>query len=141
MARVVLDANVVVSAAFGGTPLKALVRAFRHEVFVSPLIKEELVSLPEELASKLSPDRMARLRRYLKILLFKAQMREPKRAVVVCRDPKDDAYLSLCLFAEVDCLITGDADLLSISEKSLASIGLGRLLIVSPKKFLSLRIR
>ncbi len=140
MARVVLDANVIVSAAFGGIPLKALVRAFRHEVIVSPMIKKELVSLPDALASRLSPDRVARLRRHLKILLFKARMLEPRKTVAVCRDPKDDAYLSLCLFAEAHCLITGDADLLSISRKKLVSVGLEPLIILNPRKFLSLRI-
>ncbi len=137
MARVVLDANIIVSAAFGGTPLKALVRAFRHEVIVSPIIKQELDLLPEELASKLSPDRMARLRRYLKILLLKAKLLEPKEIISLSRDPKDDAYLSLCLSAEADYLVTGDKDLLSIRPDQLVSTGFSQLKIVTPKKFLS----
>ena len=39
MARVVIDANVIISAAFGGKPLEAVLRAFRdHEVYVSDSI-------------------------------------------------------------------------------------------------------
>ena len=140
MARVVLDANVVVSAAFGGLPLKALVRAFRHEVIVSSFIRKELILLPEELAQKLSPDRVVRLRRYLKVLLYRARTWDVKRIVSVCRDPKDDMYLSLCLSAGARCLITGDQDLLSIPKKNLISVGLDRLMVVNPRRFLSLRI-
>lgn len=137
MARIVLDANVIVSAAFGGIPLKALVKAFSHNLLVSPVIKQELLSLPEELVAKLSPDRAAKLRRWLKILLYKAQVCDPDKKVSLCRDPKDDAYLSLCLSAEIDYLVTGDSDLLSISKKQLSHVGLLRLQIVTPRRFLS----
>lgn len=139
MARVVLDANIIVSAAFGGTPLKALARAFHHEVYVSPMIRAELLALPTELGSKLSPDRSARLRRYLKILLLKAELSEPGRRITVCRDPKDDTYLSLCLSIKADCLVTGDADLLALSKDQLSHVGLHQLAIVTPRKFLTLK--
>ncbi len=140
MARVVLDANVIVSAAFGGTPLKALVKAFRHEVVISPLVKEELLSLPEELASKLSPDRVVKLRRWLKVLLFKANLHHPNRQLSLCRDPKDNLYLSLCLASTASYLVTGDADLLALSREQLSSAGLSHLTILTPKKFLSARL-
>ena len=40
MAKVVIDANVIISAAFGGKPLEAVLRAFRdHEVYVSDSIE------------------------------------------------------------------------------------------------------
>ena len=43
MAKVVIDANVIISAAFGGKPLEAVLRAFRdHEVYVSDFIDREL---------------------------------------------------------------------------------------------------
>lgn len=136
MARVVLDANVIVSASFGGIPLKAVAKAFRGEVFVSPLVKRELLSLPEGLSDKLSPDRLFRLRRYLKILMYKATLVHPSKHVSLSRDPKDDAYLSLCLAAEASYLVTGDADLLSIPKSRLSLVGLGALSILTPKKFL-----
>ena len=136
MVRVVLDANVIVSAAFGGIPREAVLKAFRREVVISPLIKQEILSLPEELSGKLSSDRVFRLRRYLKILLYKAVLFQPSRHLSLCRDPKD-AYLSLCLAAEASYLITGDADLLSIPKQRLALAGLEKLSILTPKKFLS----
>jgi predicted nucleic acid-binding protein len=39
MAKVVIDANVIISAALGGKPLEAVLRAFRdHEIYVSESI-------------------------------------------------------------------------------------------------------
>jgi putative PIN family toxin of toxin-antitoxin system len=136
MVRVVLDANVVVSAAFGGIPLKALLKAFQHEVVISPPIKEELLRLPDELISKLLPEQRIKLRRWIKILIYKASLFHPSRDLVVCRDPKDNAYLSLCLDAQASTLVTGDADLLSISEEQLSAVGLSSLSILSPRRFL-----
>jgi beta-glucosidase len=48
MARVVIDASVLVSAAFGGTPLDAVARVFeRHEAFVSDEVERELTAVAE----------------------------------------------------------------------------------------------
>jgi len=41
MAKVVIDANVIISAAFGGKPLEAVVRSLEdHEVYLSDTIKQ-----------------------------------------------------------------------------------------------------
>jgi predicted nucleic acid-binding protein len=43
MAKIVIDANVMISAAFGGKPFEAVARALQeHDVFVSKSIVEEL---------------------------------------------------------------------------------------------------
>jgi predicted nucleic acid-binding protein len=40
MAKVVLDANVIISAAFGGKPLEAVERALKeHDVYISESIR------------------------------------------------------------------------------------------------------
>jgi putative PIN family toxin of toxin-antitoxin system len=56
--------------------------------------------------------------------------------VVICRDPKDDAYLSLAKSVPADFLVTGDLDLLSLEKEKLDTAGLARLRIVTPKDFL-----
>jgi len=140
MARVVLDANVLISAAFGGVPRRAVRKAFGHEVFVSPDIREELLGLSEELSAKLSPDQISRFRRLMKVLLLKSASVTPNRDVGLCRDSTDNAYLSLCLAAAADYLITGDLDLLSIRKECLAEAGLSHLTITTPRKFLSSRM-
>ena len=47
----------------------------------------------------------------------------------VCRDPNDDHVLAAALAADADCIITGDADLLSLG-------GYGRIHILSVRAFL-----
>jgi uncharacterized protein len=37
---------------------------------------------------------------------------EPSVEVKICRDPKDDRFLSLALSGNANCLVTGDEDLL-----------------------------
>jgi predicted nucleic acid-binding protein len=57
--------------------------------------------------------------------------------VALSRDPKDDHYLSLCKEAGADFLITGDKDLLSISQGKLKKSGISCQLI-TPQEFLVL---
>ena len=55
MARVVIDANVMISAAFGGKPLEVVGRALReHEVYLSASILQELEGVLKKLSKKLS---------------------------------------------------------------------------------------
>lgn len=140
MVRVVLDANVIVSAAFGGRPMQAVTKAFRDEVFLSPAVKQELLLLPEELAFKLSLDQKTKLKRLINVLIHKSKLVIPQQHVDICRDQKDNAYLSLCLSAGTDYLVTGDLNLLSIGRDQLKQAGLSNLNILTPKKFLSARI-
>ena len=55
--------------------------------------------------------------------------------VALSRDAKDDHYLSLCREVGADFLVTGDKDLLSISQESLQKNKIS-CLIVSPQDFL-----
>jgi putative PIN family toxin of toxin-antitoxin system len=59
----------------------------------------------------------------------------PKGKTAICRDPKDDAYLHLCIAAKADFLVTGDKDLLAVDPGSVAVLPDG-LKIVTPRQFL-----
>ena len=59
----------------------------------------------------------------------------PATHVVLSRDPKDDHYLSLCKETRAEFLVTGDKDLLSISEEKLKANGIS-CKVVSPQEFL-----
>lgn len=121
MIRVVLDANVLVSAALARDPAAPSVRAFdalldeRIEVVACP-------ALLGEVASVLGRDR---LRRYLSIdeaRRFVADLAAvmtlaadpPPPHPAVCRDPDDDYLVALARAAVVDALVTGDRDLLEL---------------------------
>ena len=46
MAKIVLDANVIISAAFGGKPLEAVTMALtRHEVYLTEPVVQELMGV------------------------------------------------------------------------------------------------
>jgi putative PIN family toxin of toxin-antitoxin system len=135
MAKIVIDANVLISAAFGGNPLRAVVRAMdENEVYISDAIERELIGVFSKLSKKLTRDQIAylseRMREFLKI----AKRVSVSSRVVLSRDPKDDHYLALCKEVEADFLITGDKDLLSIPSESLRKKGL-TCRIITPQEF------
>ena len=136
MAKIVVDANVIVSAAFGGKPLEAVVRALEeHEVYVSEAVARELSGVLSVLSKKLSEDQIAFIREKIQQLLALAKHISPAAHVVLSRDPKDDHYLSLCKETGAEFLVTGDKDLLSISEEKLKAKGIS-CKVVSPQEFL-----
>ena len=136
MARVVLDANVLISAAFGGKPLEAVVKAMaNHDIFVSESIERELKGVFTGLSKKLSSDQISFIQQNIGRLLSSAKRMSVSTQVVLSRDAKDDHYLSLCKEAGADFLITGDKDLLSIPQEKLNENGIPTL-ILTPQKFL-----
>lgn len=138
MPKVVIDANVIVSAIFGGTPRKAFLKALRtHDLYVSPEIKLELSGLLSELEDKLDRSRIRRLRSIVLNLLSASKEVVASKKIELSRDKKDNAYLNLCHRVRADFLLTGDKDLLEIPQKKLKLSGLNRLKIVSPDVFLS----
>jgi putative PIN family toxin of toxin-antitoxin system len=136
MARIVIDANVVISAGFGGVPLEAAARAMsRHEVYVSREIEQELLSVVARLAKSLTEEqRMVMTARIQELLAFATSAAVSTR-VVLSRDAKDDHYLSLCKQIDADFLITGDKDLLDISPYALETQGI-RTRIINPRQFI-----
>ena len=135
MAKVVIDANVIISSAFGGKPLEAVVRAIgKHEVYISQGVKKELEGVIIKLSKKLSGEQLAFVREKLGELLGKAKLVSISTQVALSRDAKDDHYLSLCKEAGADLLITGDKDLLVISQESLKKNGV-ICRIITPQEF------
>ncbi len=136
MAKIVVDANVIISAAFGGKPLEAVVRGLEdHEVYLSEAVAQELLGVLSGLSKKLSEDQISFIREKIQQLLTLATRISPAAHVVLSRDPKDDHYLSLCKETGAEFLVTGDKDLLSISEEKLKAKGIS-CKIVSPQEFL-----
>ena len=136
MAKVVIDANVIISVAFGGKPFEAVVQALEnHEVHISVPIERELQEVIQELSKKLTKEQISFIQEKFQQLLSLAKRISVSTHVVLSRDAKDDHYLSLCKEVRADFLITGDKDLLSISEGSLKRYEIS-CLILSPQDFL-----
>jgi putative PIN family toxin of toxin-antitoxin system len=119
--RAVLDTNVLLSGLFWrGTPhaLIAQIHAGALTVISSPgLLAElaEVINRPKFQAildrSNTDPEEMlADLRRLVEII------DPPPLPAPVSRDPSDDAVLALAAAAQVDLIISGDADLLTVGS-------------------------
>ncbi len=136
MAKVVLDANVIISAAFGGKPLEAVVQALKnHEVYLSLMIERELREVIPGLSRKLTKEQIFFIQENFQRVLSLAKRVSVSTHVVLSRDAKDDHTLSLCREVRADFLVTGNKDLLSISQESLKKNKIS-CLIVSPQEFL-----
>ena len=136
MAKVVIDANVMISAAFGGKPLEAVAKALKeHDAFISERILEELEGVLKRLSKKLSPEQIHYLQERVRQLLKVAHRIRISRKLSLSRDAKDDHYLSLCKEARADFLITGDKDLLNLDPETPKKNGIP-CLIINPASFL-----
>ena len=137
MAKVVLDANVIISAAFGGKPLEAVTMALtKHEVYLTESVVAELMGVLVRLSKRLSSEQMAFLQEKMRELVAMGRVVPISSSIMLSRDPNDDHYLGLCKETEADFLVTGDKDLLSISSKALQKNGI-MTRIVTPHDFLS----
>jgi putative PIN family toxin of toxin-antitoxin system len=138
MAKVVIDANVIISAAFGGKPLEAVARALKeHDVFISESILEELEGVLRRLSKKLSPEQVHYLQEKVSQVLKVARRIPVSTKLSLSRDAKDDHYLSLCKEARADFLISGDKDLLDLDSEVLKRNGI-TCLITNPASFLEI---
>jgi len=136
MAKIVIDANVLVSAAFGGTPLDAVGKAFSiGEVYLSPATAAEMSGMIGRLSRKLGEEKTKTLSELWKRFQSLCRMVEPGDKVVICRDPKDDAYLSLCAAVGAGYLVTGDKDLLTVGAERVP-VRLKGMKILTPRQFL-----
>jgi putative PIN family toxin of toxin-antitoxin system len=135
MVKVVIDANVVISAAFGGNPLRAVIRAMQEdEVYLSQAIERGLTEVFSKLSKKLKREQITFLNERMRELIGMAKQVSVSTRVVLSRDAKDDHYLSLCKEMEADFLITGDKDLLSIPPEALKENGIP-CRILTPQEF------
>ena len=138
MAKVVIDANVMISAAFGGKPLEAVGRALKeHDVFVSTSILQELEGVLKRLSKKVSAEQIHYLQERVGQLIKVAHRIPVATHLSLSRDAKDDHYLSLCKEAQADFLITGDKDLLNLPPEALKKNGIS-CQIINPASFLEI---
>jgi uncharacterized protein len=121
--RIVIYANVHISAlAFGGTISKNLIKIYQEEqiqVYTSKPIFEELqekLSIPKfDKITKVKIDQ-DEINEYLNNYKQETIFGESSIIVNICRDPDDNMFLELALEIQADYIITGDKDLLSISQ-------------------------
>lgn len=117
--RAIVDTNLLVSGLlWRGTPHRLLerVREGTLTLVSSPALLAELVEVIARpkfdailIASNTSRERSLAEIRALAEIITPAPLPE-----AVCRDPDDDEVLALALAAGVDCIVSGDLDLLDL---------------------------
>lgn len=119
MLRAVIDTNVLVWAVILPASRIGGVILLLHRGRFVPLYSVETL---EELAKTLARPRIrakyyvtnADVRAIVELLLLRGEAIEPVERIAVCRDPKDDIFLSVALAGQADRVVTGDDDLLSL---------------------------
>lgn len=128
MPRVVIDANVYLSALiFGGNP-RAVVE--RTGLDFQTIISEELyVEMRRAVARKFPQFRKEY--QLLELLLREVTVLVPlgSHTITVCRDPRDNYLLEAAVLGRTSYIVTGDGDLLTLKSYQKISI-------VTPEAFL-----
>ncbi|AFZ57698.1 putative toxin-antitoxin system toxin component, PIN family [Anabaena cylindrica FACHB-243] len=130
--RIVIDTNCFVSRLL--TPKSITSQAVRyafdhHHILVS---SETLTEL-ERVLSRKKFDNYVSLENRQKLILYLksiAEMVDVLNPVQVCRDAKDDKFISLAIDGSANLIITGDEDLLVLNSYQ-------NIHIVSPNNFLA----
>ena len=134
--RVVLDANVLISAALrpDGSP-RAVVDVLRKERGVLLFSDETFDEVRTRLLLPKFDHYVSRKGRsvYLAQLIAVSEWVPITRAKLGCRDTDDDKLLETALMGAANCLITGDRDLLEMSPFQ-------NIPILTPADFMDLRI-
>jgi hypothetical protein len=111
--RVVVDTNVIFSGlVFGGNPALVL-KSFDSPSRTLLLTDHILRETETVLRSKSGWDDKV-IARVLADLVNVAEWIKPASTVSECRDPDDNRILEAALAGSADCIVTGDADLLSM---------------------------
>jgi putative PIN family toxin of toxin-antitoxin system len=94
----------------------------------------EYRQVPIELdaSEKITRDQTKALVAGIAAFVSEAYLCNPKKRLLICRDPEDNMILECCLAARAELLITGDRDLLEVSRASLRAAGLRKLRILRP---------
>jgi putative PIN family toxin of toxin-antitoxin system len=127
--RVVIDTNVVMSAAFfGGGPYRIL-KAWHDgkvEIAVSEAILEEYPSVGDRLSREFPGVEVGP---FLDLLSIGARVyRVPDLPERVCQDPDDDKFLACALASETKVIVSGDRALQKVS-------GYAGIRVLSPRGF------
>jgi putative PIN family toxin of toxin-antitoxin system len=118
MSFVVIDANVLVSAAISptGIPGAVVERCRRHFVIAhtaESFVEYRRILLAEKFDPLLSRRERARA---IGAIRKSSQFFRIDSGPPISRDPKDDAYLHLAVVASAIAIVTGDRDLLVLGD-------------------------
>jgi len=113
----VVDTNVLLSAVFNfeSDAAKAVIHIRNTG---SILTSEEIIKEYLNVFSRPKFDKWISLEtrfRFIENIIENSIRLKVTKTITACRDPKDDIYLSLAVFAQANGIISGDKDLLTLN--------------------------
>jgi uncharacterized protein len=118
--RVVIDTNVLISTMIFQGRLAWLQQAWSDRK-ITPLVCSatiaELVQTIKRPKFRLPPNLQTEILTDFLGFVMPVAFSESIPMVRICRDPKDDIFLSLALIGKAEALVTGDADLLVLAAQ------------------------
>jgi len=134
MKKVIIDTNILISAAISGRKpeevINFIIASSDYEWIVSPSILDEYVQVLNRPKLKLNSQQK---QRWLDLIDRVTILVNVARKVDFDRDPKDAKLIECAIAADADFLITGDRDFEEIQE-------IGNTLIISVSLFKTLFI-
>ena len=120
MIRAVIDTSILIRAVIkprgtAGPILQGLRNADYQPVYSDPLLAElaEVLARPRLPAKYgLTTEDIATV---LSLILLRGEPVVPARRIAVCRDPNDNMVLEAAVAGQVDAIVSGDEDLLTLS--------------------------
>ena len=112
--RVVLDANVFISALLGKGSPSRLYEAFKAGKLELVCSKPLLAELAEVLFRQEFAIQPGEIKALFRLLRQKSTIVRPSQRVRACRDPKDNAVLECAFEGKASAIVSGDGDLLSL---------------------------
>lgn len=118
--QAVIDTGVLVSGLIRSQSAPgAVLQAMAANQFVAVYTTEMVIELIDVLERAKFRDKYhiqpADIVVLVQLLQLRGQLVTPIHAVVACRDPKDDKFLTAAVAGMADCIVSGDADLLVLS--------------------------
>ena len=119
--RAVIDTNVLLSALLWRGPPYALLEQARNgtvTLLSSPALLAELAEVIARAKFNviLARSNTSRAQMLAQVRQLAEVIDPPALAKPVCRDPDDDAVLALAIAAQADLIVSGDDDLLSLTD-------------------------
>jgi len=128
--RVVIDTNVLISGIFFGGPPAQILKAWHDgelQLVVSPEILEEYYEVCERISFRYPDIDIAQI--FLLIAHNSQVVDAPPLAEQVSRDADDDKFMACAIASDTQTIISGDNDLLTLSDYKSVQI-------VTPRDFI-----
>ena len=132
---VVIDANIILSAAIStkGLPselVELFVRKGLFEIVVSPaIIAEWYECVSRKSIQKAARATEAQLQAFISSIVVRSILIDDSTtAQGICRDPKDDMYISAALDSDASFIVSGDNDLLDL-------LAVEQVSVLTPRQF------